>query len=555
MAERERLCMNCMEETPEEGACPHCGFHPSEPQMRQALPYRTVLQGRYLVGRARSCNGEGIAYVGYDTVQREKISLREFFPQTLCGRAEQDGKSVQVIGGSETVFDEYLTSFLSNARAVAHLRDLSAIEQIYDIFEENGTAYAVAEKDESITLRYFVERSGGSLDWNLARQLFMPELNALSQMSANGVRHFGISPDTLVIRKDGKMKLEGFGISAVRRMDTDLQPDLVAGCAALEQYTMDAPVGEPTDVYGFAATLFFALTGSLPQSALKRRSDSRLMIPTSILRTLPPHVATALANALQVQPERRTQTFEQLRDELSAAPTVTAKIEASQPIREIPAPPPRKERQRRGVPGVVWLLGSCVIALAVFSFIGFTWMSSGVQTQDPASSTVQAIVPEGAPLPESSAPSESAAGVAMIDVPNLVGSEYESLLESASSANLAYEILLSEKQFDDTVPEGQIISQSPQAGSKIAPGGTITIVVSLGASSRELPDITNLTLAQASERVTAEGFLPVKEDVYDPLIESGRMVGYRNAESGDTLPYGSQIVILMSIGPDPHAGQ
>ena len=164
-------------------------------------------------------------------------------------------------------------------------------------------------------------------------------------------------------------------------------------------------------------------------------------------------------------------------------------------------------------------------------------------------------MPEGAPLPESSAPSESAAGVAMIDVPNLVGSEYESLLESASSANLAYEILLSEKQFDDTVPEGQIISQSPQAGSKIAPGGTITIVVSLGASSRELPDITNLTLAQASERVTAEGFLPVKEDVYDPLIESGRMVGYRNAESGDTLPYGSQIVILMSIGPDPHAGQ
>ena len=72
---------------------------------------------------------------------------------------------------------------------------------------------------------------------------------------------------------------------------------------------------------------FFALTGELPQDALKRRTDPRLLIPTNILRTIPPHVVTALANALQVMPDKRTSTFERLRAELSAAPTITATIE------------------------------------------------------------------------------------------------------------------------------------------------------------------------------------------------------------------------------------
>ena len=339
MAGFEQLCMNCMEESSEGMVCPHCGFRKDEPQMRHALPYRTILQGRYIAGRAKKSNGEGISYIGYDMVLNSKIELREFFPQTLCERQENSA-AVRVVGGSEIIFDECLANFLNYAREVAHLRELSAIEQIYDIFEENNTAYTVAEWNESITLRYFIERSGGNLSWNAARQLFMPVLNALSTMHAGGVKHLGISPDSLVILKNGKMKLTDFCIDTVRRMDTDLPPDMTPGCAAIEQYVMDYTPDESTDVYGFAASLFFALTGILPQDALKRRVDSRLLIPTSILRTLPPHVVTALANALQVSPDKRIATFERLRDELSAAPTVTAKIEASQPIRQIPPPYP-----------------------------------------------------------------------------------------------------------------------------------------------------------------------------------------------------------------------
>ena len=363
------LCMNCMSERPTGEPCPHCGCSAEEPQRPNALPLKTMLQNRYMIGLARKSNGEGISYIGYDSVLNIKTLIREFFPQTMSERLP-DGQTVRVVDGSEVAFQEYKASFLSDARELAHMRQLSAIEQIYDIFEENGTAYTVAEWEECITLRYFVERRGGSLDWNAARPLFMPVLSALSTLHTRGVNHLGISPDTLVILQDGRMKLTDFELDAVRRMDTDLPPDLVAGCAALEQYVMDYVPDESTDVYGFAACLFFALTGALPQDALRRKADSRLMIPTSTLKSLPPYVITGLANALQVMPSKRTPHFERLRAELSAAPTVTAKIEEPLP----PEPAPEPESARRGIPGIAWAIGSGVVSLAVFICIGIFWL-------------------------------------------------------------------------------------------------------------------------------------------------------------------------------------
>lgn len=104
----------------------------------------------------------------------------------------------------------------------------------------------------------------------------------------------------------------------------------------MEQYT-DQRCGEYTDVYGFTASLLFALTGTLPKNAMLRRKDTRLLISSQILKTIPPHVITAIANGLQVAPEDRTATFERLRAELSAAPTVTASIETMEIKKRLPA--------------------------------------------------------------------------------------------------------------------------------------------------------------------------------------------------------------------------
>ncbi len=554
----DNLCMNCMSDTTGKTECPNCGFSSAEPQMRHALPYGTKLQQRYIVGRAKKSNGEGITYIGYDTVSNISIELREFFPQTLCERSG-NGKSILVIGGSEVIFNECLVSFLNYSREVAHVRELSAIVQIYDIFEENHTAYTVSEWNESITLRYFVERSGGSLNWNVARQLFMPVLSALSSMHAAGIRHLGISPDTLSIMKDGKMKLGSFCIGTVRQMDTDLPPDMVAGCAAIEQYVMDYVPNEATDVYGFAASLFFTLTGTMPQDALKRRTDSRLLIPTSIIRGLPPHVVTAMANALQVSPDKRTPTFERLRAELSAAPTVTAAIEETQRINKIVPPyaaEPEDEDGKKGVPSYVWVILTCVAALIVFTVVGIIWISNSDPggTAAIASETSQI---DSAALSDSLLSSDESSDPNQIVAPTLIGQDYEELAQetlSAASDSMEYQVLLStNKQFSDTIPEGCIISQSPAPGTMMARGTAIVVVVSQGAAVRTLPPIAGKTLAEASAAVTAASFIPTKTEDYSSTVAEGIVIGYKDVKEGSQMAYNSKVVIIVSKGPDLNA--
>ena len=68
------------------------------------LQVRTLLSGRYLVGRVLEAGGDSALYIGYDQVQEAPVSIREFFPRnpvrpgengqvTLlagCGRVRRD---------------------------------------------------------------------------------------------------------------------------------------------------------------------------------------------------------------------------------------------------------------------------------------------------------------------------------------------------------------------------------------------------------------------------------------------------------------------------------
>ena len=188
------------------------------------------------------------------------------------------------------------------------------------------------------------------------------------------------------------------------------------------------------------------------------------------------------------------------------------------------------------------------MALVIFGAAGFALLSRPQATEEPSGvSSSSAPAVETAGTPESQATPEDA--VRMIEIPDLLGDNYDDLVES-SSGNTEYRILVSDKQFDDTVPEGHIISQDPMPGGRMEEGSAITVIVSLGARTRTLPDITGLDLTDASRSVTAEGFLPVLEEDYSDTVPEGFMIGYRDHEAGDELDYGTQVTILRSLGPE-----
>ena len=212
----DNICMGCMNELYGEKQCPSCGYHVDSPQISPFLPLRTLIGEKYIIGKVISSNSEGVTYMAYDVDRRSAVVLREFLPEDLVIRNSGE-KLVEISERHTDLYYNLLNKFLGLWRNLASIRGFSALIPVIDIVEENNTAYAVTEYIESLSLRDFLLRSKtGYLNWEKAKQLFMPVISLLSNLHKIGIIHYGISPDTLLIGRDGKLRLSGFSISELR---------------------------------------------------------------------------------------------------------------------------------------------------------------------------------------------------------------------------------------------------------------------------------------------------------------------------------------------------
>ena len=76
----DNLCMGCMRELGEEKVCPHCGLHADFVQESPLLPLRTVINDRYIIGKAISTGGDGVTYIAWDRERNVAVAVREFLP-------------------------------------------------------------------------------------------------------------------------------------------------------------------------------------------------------------------------------------------------------------------------------------------------------------------------------------------------------------------------------------------------------------------------------------------------------------------------------------------
>lgn len=538
-----QLCLGCMKENQGEKICPLCGFDSSAEQPAPFLPLGVKLQqDNYLVGRKLDNNAEGARYIGYSETMHSPVIIHELMPAGICGRAK--GKTNVVIrGGFEDRYNEINEKFLSYYRTLATMRELSAVAPIFDIFTENGVSYTVEEYYDSIPFTEFIERRGGSVDWNTARQLFMPLISALSALHSAGIGHYAVSPENISVTTSGKLRLTGFAIDDIRRSGTNFDPELMDGCAAMEQYMGAADLTEATDIYGFTATLFYALTGKLPENSCDRKPDGKLPIPTSVFKRLPSHVVTALAGGLQVSPKKRIQTFEEMRTQLSAAPTVKAiQTEASRSARQSEAVN-RYTPKKGGVPGSAWAALSVLSCILILLVAAIFWFN------DHPITNLNIFVED---VEESSEESEEESiDPNLITVPNLVGKDYNDII-SKQTADSEYTIIkANEEIFSDKYAEGQIVSQSPETNTKSGRGCIIVVTVSKGFANRELPVIAGQSLETAVTALNDQGFIASPGNyVASDSVEEGKVIGYENYNAGDLAPYGSKININISTGSE-----
>ncbi|MBR5515669.1 MAG: serine/threonine protein kinase [Clostridia bacterium] len=299
-----------MKEKPvEKGFCPFCGYKNEDyVQVNNQLPPLTPLNGKYLLGRALGAGGFGITYIALDTHLQVVVAIKELFLKKISVR--ENGTTISVNPKDKACFADNKKRFLQEARVLAMFneKDNEGVVLVKDHFEENDTAYIVMEYLNGENLKNKVKN--GKLSFEQAKKLMEPVCHALTKIHQFGVVHLDVSPDNIMILENNRAKLLDFGGAKI----IGAQDDVVAfkrGYAPIEQRIENGKVGQWTDVYATAATMYFCLTGKKPVDAMERRAGAELERPSKLGVKMPPKAEMALMRALELEPERRFRTMDE----------------------------------------------------------------------------------------------------------------------------------------------------------------------------------------------------------------------------------------------------
>lgn len=316
------MCPRCFAELPESGICPACGAQPDAAEGASGcLETGTILMGRYLVGRVLGRGGFGVTYLAYDLKESRRVAVKEYLPDTLAYRMPGNTKVFTYSGAKQEDFRLGSEKFYEEAQTVARFSGHPNIIHVYDFFYENDTAYFSMEYMEGGDLRQYVERQGGRLEPAAAVELLLPILDALILIHSVNVLHRDISPDNIYITQEGRAKLLDFGSArqVLSEQSKSLSVILKPGFAPVEQYQSHGKQGPWTDIYAYAATLYYCLTGQVPVGAMDRVERDELQPASAYNPGVSQRLDRVLQKALAVRAVRRYQSAAELRAELNTA--------------------------------------------------------------------------------------------------------------------------------------------------------------------------------------------------------------------------------------------
>ena len=241
---------------------------PMRREFRGGLPVGTRL-GPYELKVIIGQGAFGITYRAHDIERDRLVAIKEYLP---TGLALRDGRTT-VIPRSTDVAEQFAwgrSRFLEEADTLKKLDGTPSVVGVHDFFEANGTAYMVMELIEGETLARRLVREE-RLAAGLVEPLLFPLLDGLEKVHAAGFLHRDIKPANIMIDVQGKPTLIDFGASraALAGRTTTFTAIFTPGYAAVEQFASNK-LRPSADIYGLAATLYHAIAGNAPPSAIER---------------------------------------------------------------------------------------------------------------------------------------------------------------------------------------------------------------------------------------------------------------------------------------------
>lgn len=513
-----RRCLGCMEQFGEGyDLCPYCGYEVGTPAKEAYhMAPGSLLSGRYLIGKVLGFGGFGVTYIGWDQRLERKVAIKEYLPSEFSTRIPGQTQVTVYEGERTEQFNSGLGKFLDEARMLAKFESANGIVQIYNSFQENGTAYIIMEYLEGRTLKAYLEQKG-KLPAKEAKEILHPIITALKSVHAMGILHRDIAPDNIFLTNDGKVKLLDFGASrfATTSHSKSLSVIIKPGYAPVEQYRSRSDQGPWTDVYSLAATFYKMVTGVTPEDAMERVEKEELKKPSRLGIEIPRNTEHAIMNALNIKVEDRTQSLEAFEKELYLDEKVKLRFVHL-----------KKADVGRWPLWAKLAVSTAVLAVSVLAVL----IGTGVIDYS-------RLIPEGFALPPG-----------MTRVPNLVNEELDAADTLMADAELILQIV--DKQYSEYIPQDLILSQNVNKGKIVAKELVVEVVVSGGREPVMVQDVQGYYREEAIELLTGLGLQVSIEEAYGEFAEG--VVMAQSVGAGEKLYRGDEIVLTVSKGYDTY---
>ena len=249
-----------------------------------------VLKNRYRIENVLGQGGMGAVYRAYDVNLGVVVAVKENLFTT----------------------DEYARQFKKEATILASLRHPN-LPRVTDHFVIEGEGqYLVMDFIQGEDLREKLEQ-GGPVPEDLALPWFMDICDALAYLHTrtSAVLHRDIKPGNIKITPDGRAILVDFGLAKVVEESgttTTGAKAMTPGFSPPEQYGTGRTDAR-TDIYSLGATMYAALTATIPEDSLERAMGRENLTP---VRKKNPEVSASLARAIEkalaIRPEDRYQS-------------------------------------------------------------------------------------------------------------------------------------------------------------------------------------------------------------------------------------------------------
>ncbi|MBQ8954539.1 MAG: protein kinase [Clostridia bacterium] len=427
------------------------------------------MSGRYELEEIVGTGGMSVVYRAWDLKSDREVA-------------------VKVLRLEHTADETFIRQFNREAQAASKMTHPNIVN-MFDVGQDGDTRYLVMEYVKGVTLKDMI-RQQGQIEPRRAVQMTLKILAAIDHAHKNHIVHRDIKPQNILVDSEGRVKVADFGIARVVDSTSNTGTGNVLGSVHYfsPEQARGAVADAKSDLYSVGVVLYEMVTGRVPFDA-----ETPMAVALKHIHEKPvppsqhnPEVSKGLdeviLKALEKDAARRYQTAAEMATDLKRA--------LKMPMGGFLKHMPEDDDGNKGRRFPSWLLVSVVALVLAAALLG-TWLFyERLKTR--------------------------------VRVPSMVMADVEDAVAQLDAQGLDYEL---DRRFDDSVVSGVVIAQDPEANSLIYPGGRVTLSVSMGKESVEVPDVTQ----------------KMRNEAVQLLEDADLLVGDVRLEISDDVPVGAVI--------------